>query len=49
MSEEADRDEKTEEPTQKRKDEAVEKGDVLQSRELGQAYGDRVTMAAELR
>lgn len=37
MSEDADRDEKTEEPTAKRKQDAVEKGDVLQSRELGTA------------
>ena len=37
MSEEADKDQKTEAPTEKRKREAVEKGDVLQSRELGTA------------
>ena len=37
MAEETDRDQKTEEPTEKRKREAIEKGDVLQSRELGTA------------
>ncbi|WP_106639018.1 flagellar type III secretion system protein FlhB [Allosphingosinicella vermicomposti] len=37
MSDEADRDEKTEAPTPKRKQDAVKKGDVLQSRELGTA------------
>lgn len=37
MSEEADKDQKTEDPTDKRKREAVEKGDVLQSKELGTA------------
>ena len=37
MSEEADRDEKTEAPTPKRKQDAIKKGDVLQSRELGTA------------
>lgn len=37
MSEEADRDQKTEQPTAKRKEDAVKKGDVLQSRELGTA------------
>lgn len=37
MSEEADKDEKTEQPTAKRKQDAVQKGDVLQSRELGTA------------
>ena len=37
MAEEADSDQKTEQPTAKRKSEAVEKGDVLQSRELGTA------------
>ncbi|WP_380872521.1 flagellar biosynthesis protein FlhB [Sphingomonas sp. DBB INV C78] len=37
MSEGADKDQKTEAPTDKRKREAVEKGDVLQSKELGTA------------
>ncbi|SNS85057.1 flagellar biosynthetic protein FlhB [Sphingomonas laterariae] len=37
MFEAADKDQKTEAPTEKRKREAVEKGDVLQSRELGTA------------
>ncbi|PTD27295.1 EscU/YscU/HrcU family type III secretion system export apparatus switch protein [Sphingomonas fennica] len=37
MAEGADKDQKTEAPTEKRKREAVEKGDVLQSRELGTA------------
>lgn len=37
MSEEADSDQKTEQPTEKRRREALEKGDVLQSRELGTA------------
>ncbi len=37
MSDAPDRDEKTEGPTQKRKDDAVEKGDVLQSKELATA------------
>ncbi len=37
VSEDADKDQKTEAPTDKRKREAVEKGDVLQSRELGTA------------
>jgi flagellar biosynthetic protein FlhB len=37
MAEDADSDQKTEQPTAKRQSEAVEKGDVLQSRELGTA------------
>ena len=37
MADTADRDQKTEAPTQKRKTEAANKGDVLQSRELGTA------------
>lgn len=37
MSEEPEKDEKTEAPTAKRKKDAVEKGDVLQSKELGTA------------
>lgn len=37
MSEQADRDQKTEAPTEKRKREAVKDGDVLQSRELATA------------
>jgi flagellar biosynthetic protein FlhB len=37
MSEAADQDQKTEAPTPKRKEQAAEKGDVLQSRELGTA------------
>jgi flagellar biosynthetic protein FlhB len=37
MSEAPDKDQQTEAPTEKRKREAVEKGDVLQSRELGTA------------
>jgi flagellar biosynthetic protein FlhB len=37
MAEDADSDQKTEQPTAKRRSEAVEKGDVLQSRELGTA------------
>lgn len=37
MAEDADSDQKTEQPTQKRQTEAAEKGDVLQSRELGTA------------
>lgn len=37
MSDTPDRDEKTEAPTEKRRRDAVEKGDVLQSRELGTA------------
>lgn len=37
MAEDADSDQKTEQPTAKRKQDAVEKGDVLQSRELGTA------------
>lgn len=37
MADTPDRDEKTEAPTQKRRTDAVEKGDVLQSRELGTA------------
>jgi len=37
MSEEADKDQKTEAPTDKRRREAAENGDVLQSRELGTA------------
>ncbi|QPQ55363.1 flagellar biosynthesis protein FlhB [Allosphingosinicella flava] len=37
MSEEADKDQKTEAPTPKRRKDAIEKGDVLQSRELGTA------------
>jgi len=37
MSDEADRDQKTEAPTDKKRRDAVEKGDVLQSRELATA------------
>jgi flagellar biosynthesis protein FlhB len=37
MADEADSDQKTEQPTAKRQSEATEKGDVLQSRELGTA------------
>ena len=37
MAEGADKDQKTEAPTERRKREAAEKGDVLQSRELGTA------------
>lgn len=37
MTDTPDRDEKTEAPTEKRRRDAVEKGDVLQSRELGTA------------
>lgn len=37
MAEDADSDQKTEQPTAKRRSEAVDKGDVLQSRELGTA------------
>jgi flagellar biosynthetic protein FlhB len=37
MADTPDRDEKTEAPTEKRRRDAVEKGDVLQSRELGTA------------
>jgi flagellar biosynthetic protein FlhB len=37
MAEDADSDQKTEQPTAKRRSEASEKGDVLQSRELGTA------------
>jgi len=37
MAEDADSDQKTEQPTAKRRSEAAEKGDVLQSRELGTA------------
>ncbi len=37
MAEDADKDQKTEQPTAKRKSEAVKKGDVLQSKELGTA------------
>ncbi|PTQ11536.1 flagellar biosynthesis protein FlhB [Sphingomonas oleivorans] len=37
MAETPDRDEKTEAPTEKRRRDAIEKGDVLQSRELGTA------------
>jgi flagellar biosynthesis protein FlhB len=37
MSEETEKDQKTEAPTEKRKHDASEKGDVLQSRELGTA------------
>ncbi len=37
MAEEADSDQKTEQPTAKRQSEAAEKGDVLQSKELGTA------------
>jgi flagellar biosynthesis protein FlhB len=37
MAEDADSDQKTEQPTAKRRSEATEKGDVLQSRELGTA------------
>jgi flagellar biosynthetic protein FlhB len=37
MADTPDRDEKTEAPTDKRRRDAVEKGDVLQSRELGTA------------
>ena len=37
MADTPDRDEKTEDPTDKRRRDAVEKGDVLQSRELGTA------------
>lgn len=38
MAESADRDQKTEAPTPKRQREAAERGDVLQSRELGVAF-----------
>lgn len=37
MAEDNDADQKTEQPTERRKQQAVEKGDVLQSRELGTA------------
>lgn len=37
MSENADKDQKTEAPTERRKRDAVQKGDVLQSRDLGTA------------
>lgn len=37
MSEDADKDQKTEAPTERRKRDAVEKGDVLQSKDLGTA------------
>ena len=37
MAEGADRDQRTEAPTQKRRADAARKGDVLQSRELGTA------------
>ena len=37
MAEDQDADQKTEQPTERRKQDAVEKGDVLQSRELGTA------------
>lgn len=35
MSEEADKDDKTEEPTQRKLDQAIEKGDVAKSQEIG--------------
>lgn len=38
MAEASDRDQRTEAPTQKRRTEAAQRGDVLQSRELGTAF-----------
>ena len=44
MSDAADQDQKTEAPTPKRKEQAVQKGDVLQSRELRNAVTRRAKL-----